>query len=167
MMYEKLVSKKVKDVRLMRFEFYHVNSDDNGYFDIKYRIETYDGVYILAIPKAEFRLCTDEMPVITNTQTDISRLPLGQLVIPESIVEMTGPIPVRNEQTFILHEKDVSFIDLSGLHEIKNAKYVIYQIRKFENPTKEMTMDELEKILGYKVKIVNDPKKGEKNEKDI
>ena len=167
MTYEYLLSRKIKDVRLMRFEFYHVNSDDDGYFDIRYRIETDDGVYILAIPKAGFRLCTDEMPVITKTQTDISRLPFGQLIIPETIVEMRGLIPVRDEQTFILHEKDVTFIDLSGIHEIKNVKYVIYQIRKFEKPTKEMTMDELEKILGYKVKIVNDPKKGEKNEKDI
>lgn len=109
---------------------FHKDKDNNYYLSLKYEIKESDGsVSLLTIP---------------NVGLHIS---LHSINISNDFYDMTincgfGNLPVRKGQVKTTKGKI-----------IKNVYYVKETIK--EAPPKEMTLDEIEKRLGCKVKIVN------------
>ena len=106
-----------------------LDTDEIGYYlSAKYRVEDYNSVRELDIPKIRFR--------VSNNMVQIRRT--GELY-PQVQIDMgLGWMPV-------IHD--------GSDNEVYFTETVI------EEKTHEMTLEEIEKKLGYKVKIVN--KKGD------
>lgn len=120
--------------------------DDRWYLKLVYKYEDKKGKHTVVIPKAAFPLDQDLIPNIITVPSYYSG------ICERPYIECRGPM--------ILHEGTCSLASERGL---KDSAYYFDIITE---PTyREMTLDEIEKKLGYKVKIVNKEKTIDKEEK--
>lgn len=113
--------------------------DNHLYLKLVYEYEDERGVHELIIPKIDLEIRTDCLPTISHDY-------------------YAGPMDIlnyyinRGSDTFILLRDDV-VVRKNGVRlACENAAYVINTLK--EKP-KEMTIAEIEKKLGYKVKLVS------------
>ena len=123
------------NVKLKSKKIYEQN--DHLYLKLVYQYETDSGVYELIIPKIALDICTTRIPTLSQENSLIN--------------------PGYNAW-FGSHEYDL---------EKASTKYtgvsVAYVINTIEEKKHEMTLEEIEKKLGYKVKIVSEKEKQYEN----
>lgn len=110
------------------------------YLKLVYEYEDERGVHELIIPKIDLDIHTDYLPRIDADSDDL---------IPSCIVDYFIKF---NYTTFNLMKDNVTVRKNGETHICPTAAYVINTIK--ENPH-EMTLSEIEKKLGYKVKLVS------------
>lgn len=119
--------------------------DNRLYLKLVYEYEDEHGVYELIIPKLDLEIRTDYLP---NIHHDFH---VGPMAILDYYIN-------RDSDTFYLLRDDVA-VRKNGVTLIeKKAAYVINTLK--EKP-QEMTIAEIEKKLGYKIKLVSEESKNE------
>lgn len=113
--------------------------DNHLYLKLVYEYENERGVYELIIPKLDLEIRTDCPPTISH---DYCAGPMDNL---NYYID-------RYSDRFILLRDDVAVRKNGVTLECENAAYVTNTLK--EKP-KEMTIAEIEKKLGYKVKLVS------------
>ena len=114
-------------VTLKNVELYN---DKNGYYlSLEYEEETIDGIYRIEIPKADLRIPCDRCDIYTEPSSYLTLYYADQY------------LRVGEGDKILLRP------GLTG------GKYIKTLIKK---KTREMTLSEIEKELGYNIKIVND-----------
>lgn len=120
--------------------------DNHLYLKLVYEYEDERGVHELIIPKIDLEIRTDHLPII-------------------NLDSYAGPMDILNyyinryTDVFRLFRDDVTVRKNGERYVCPNAAYVINTLK--EKP-KEMTIAEIEKKLGYKVKVVSE-KEGDSN----
>ena len=111
--------------------------DNHLYLKLVYEYEDDYGIHELIIPKLDLEIRTDYLPIINHD--------LNYYIN-------------RSSYSFILLRDDVTVRKNGVTLECERAAYVVNTIK--ENPH-EMTLSEIEKKLGYKVKLVSEDSKNE------
>lgn len=112
------------------------------YLKLVYEYEDDHGIYELIIPKIDLEIRTDFLPTIGHDS-------------------YTGPMDILNYyvnsfyHTFSLLRDDVEVKKNGETLTCEKAAYVINTLKE---KRKEMTIAEIEKKLGYKVKLVSEEK---------
>lgn len=126
---------------------YKVFEKDNRlYLKLVYEYEDDHGIYELIIPKIDLEIRTDFLPAITNDEA------------------WTGPMVLEHykiglgSNIFDLIRDDVEVKKNGKTFTCEKAAYVINTLKE---KRKEMTIAEIEKKLGYKVKLVSEESKDE------
>ncbi len=116
--------------------------DNRLYLKLVYEYEDDHGIYELIIPKIDLEIRTDFLPTIGHDS-------------------YTGPMDILNYyvnsfyHTFSLLRDDVEVKKNGETLTCEKAAYVINTLKE---KRKEMTIAEIEKKLGYKVKLVSEEK---------
>lgn len=116
---------------------------NNLYLKLVYEYENENGVYELIIPKLDLEIRTDYLPNICHDF-------------------YAGPMDILNyyinrcSDTYILLRDDVAFRKNGETLTAEKAAYVINTLKE---KSREMTFAEIEKELGYKVKLVSEDSK--------
>lgn len=110
---------------------------DVYYLHLKYYYENDRGRYILHIPRVCLDILTNKLPNIIHEH------PLK-------------PMVTMNGCQYIMDEAGVEMVDLDGNNITPKGACIVQTIEEY---SREVTMDEIEKKFGHKVKIVNN--KGE------
>lgn len=118
--------------------------DNHLYLKLVYQYEDNCGIHELIIPKIDLEIRTDCLPTINHD------LHTGYMGILNYYIN-------RYSDTFVLLQDDVAVRKNGVTLTFENAAYVKNTLK--ENP-QEMTIAEIEKKLGYKVKLVSE-KEGE------
>ena len=118
--------------------------DDCWYLKLVYEYEDKKGKHTVVIPKAAIPFSQRRFPSISTTFPRWGRL-LGETYI-------------NCNDSMLLHE---STCNLASERGIKEPGYCFDIITEYAS--REMTIDEIEKELGYKVKIINKEKNNAKN----
>lgn len=119
--------------------------DNHLYLKLVYEYEDDHGIHELIIPKLDLEIRTDCLPIIEHDS-------------------YAGPMDIlnyyinRDSDTFNLLQDDVAVRKKGVTLMCENAAYVTNTLK--EKP-KEMTIAEIEKKLGYKVKLVSEENKNE------
>lgn len=113
--------------------------DDLWYLKLIYKYENENGKHTVVIPKASIPFNQQCLPIIRSSPS-----------YNECLVEYPY---IECRDSMILHK---STCDLAIERGVKEPAYYFNIITEYA--TKEMTLDEIEKELGYKVKIVNKKK---------
>lgn len=116
------------------------------YLKLVYEYEDDHGVYELIIPKIDLDICTDFLPAIKNYEPWT-----GPMVIDYYKIRLGSNI-------FDLLRGDVEIKKNGETLTCEKAAYIVNILK--EKP-KEMTLAEIEKKLGYKVKLVSEDIKNE------
>lgn len=116
------------NVKLKSKKIYEEN--DHLYLKLVYEYEMDSGVYELTMPKIELDICTKRIPTLSQDNS---------LINPSY------------HAWFGSHEYDLKL----GKTEYSVGS-VAYVIRTIEEKKHEMTLEEIEEKLGYKVKIVSE-----------
>lgn len=116
--------------------------DGCWYLKLIYKYEDENGKYTVVIPKTSIPFSQQHLPVIKSTPSYNERL----LECPH----------IDCSDSMMLYK---STCDLASERGVKEPAYYFNIITEYA--VKEMTLDEIEKKLGYKVKIVNNKKKEE------
>ena len=129
----------IKDVELTKFRIYKSQVDGGLYLSLNYICEAKDGTHELHLPKIKLEIWDNKLPiVIENTPfswADGCRVDLGA-------------------HRYDLERSKFDVTDKFGnTQHLSNAYYADCLIR--EN-VKEMTLEEIERSLGHKVKIVSE-----------
>lgn len=124
----------MKNIRLISFEVYQEN--DNYFAKAVYRFEDEKGIWEETYPKIRLPIAQYSIPVVNHTETSNYH---GVHIINATINLGFGELP--------LEETD---------------KYILAERRLVKEKVHDMTIAEIEKKLGYKIKIVGD--KGENND---
>lgn len=66
--------------------------------------------------------------------------------------EFGGPLRLYESISFLFGKLDVKFTDFT--YQKKRLKNIAYVQRVIEEPPKEMTLEEIEQQLGYKIKVI-------------
>lgn len=120
--------------------------DNHLYLKLVYEYEDERGVHELIIPKIDLEIRTDQLPVITDKH---------EFTLYSSIMNYEIK---RGSDNFRLLRDDVIVRKNGNRFIYPNTAYVVNTIK--ENPH-EMTIAEIEKKLGYKVKLVSEEIKNE------
>lgn len=131
----------IKNVRLKDFRVYMDEESESLCLALIYEYEAKDGIHELHIPKLALRICDKEMPEI-----DVNHYAVRD----DEIYADVGYHEYR------LFNAKCSVPDKFGeLHQVETSVVdcLVKEIKK------EMTVEEIEKALGYGVKIVD--KKGD------
>lgn len=113
--------------------------DDRWYLKLIYKYENENGKHTVVIPKASIPFSQQCLPIIRSSP---------------SYNEYLEECPyIECRDSMMLHK---STCDLASERGVKEPAYYFNIITEYA--TKEMTLDEIEKELGYKVKIVNKKK---------
>lgn len=133
---------KLKDIRLYPQISHDLNEDVIEYYlQLVYEVETDTEVKEIIIPKVDLGLNSNSLPGLEIN-------PFGVGTINEACIHL------RHGETLPLHRTSVTCTDKNGdTVETQNAAWV--EIVKCETP-KNMTVEEIEKKLGYKVEIVSE-----------
>lgn len=113
---------------------------DENYFRLTYKCKTKNGdKYIVEFPKVEIPIPTNHLPeVVTATRC----------IDPELGIKC----------------QDVLSVDYGHTIAIPVSRYTKMASYQLTNPVKEMTVAEIEKVLGYKIKVISEKdKKKDKN----
>lgn len=136
-----------KNVKLKDISLYPQTSHDLNeavieyYLQLVYEVETDTEVREIIIPKVDLGLNSNSLPGL-----EINHFGVG--TINEACIHL------RHGETLPLHRTSVTCTDKNGdTVETQNAAWV--EIVKREKP-KKMTVEEIEKKLGYKVEIVSE-----------
>lgn len=121
--------------------------DNLLYLKLVYEYEDEHGVYELIIPKLDLKIRTDCLPTINHNHKYFS----GPLDIFNYYID-------RYSDRFLLLRDDVAVRKNGVTLTAENAAYVINTLKE---KSKEMTITEIEKKLGYKVKLVSEESKNE------
>lgn len=103
-------------------------------------------VHQYILPKVEIPIPTNQIPVIKHVEEvpfTFGQKPIGKWTIP--IVE----------QYLLLHPGDID-IELETGQIVQHQTICCDRVIKWNDDRKEMTQEEIEQKLGYKVKIVTD-----------
>lgn len=131
----------VKDVKLISKEI--VEEDRLLYLSLKYQYEEKDGTHVLHIPRVALNILTDRLPECTTESSPYDIDPDCYILVPHHRFELNkGPVVATNKFGEIVN--------------IPRTNWVDCLIR--ENQI-EMTIEEIEKKLGHKIKIVGKSKK--------
>lgn len=118
--------------------------DHDIYVELAYIYDDENGTHKMIIPKIRTGLRSDDLPILYNHIEEIGNIPILEITYGYNACE-----------TFFKLEKEI-------VPEFKsNTKgEKVYIADKLIKPkeAKEMTLEEIEKKLGYKVKIVNKEK---------
>lgn len=128
---------KLKDAKV-----YETENSGFLHLSLVYEYTTDDGIYELHLPKIQLPFSTSHTPLIKNSREKMYK----------NTVE-------AYEYDFVLH--DVTGYKMTSYtgDEFKNeqpASSFIVKIHSFEKPAKEMTIEEIEAVLGHKVKIIGE-----------
>ena len=120
------------------------NSSTNYFLEIIYEAENEHGVYEIIYPKVELCLPNNRLPMTESEYRSFS------VNIPEfSVIKWASvEMPLR------FGSGEVKGVDGTTI-QYKNANQIIRTVK--EKPV-DMTLEEIEKKLGYKVKIVSEKK---------
>lgn len=113
--------------------------DDRWYLKLIYKYENENGKHTVVIPKASIPFSQRYLPVIRSSPS-----------YDEYFLECPY---IDCSDSMMLYQ---STCDLASERGVKEPAYYFNIITEYA--TKEMTLDEIEKELGYKVKIVNKKK---------
>lgn len=134
----------IKNIRLKESEVTYDKETHELYLRMVYEYEAKDGVHELHIPKMRLGIFGDKLPVIGREyMSNIWRAGCGL-------------------HEFQLYEADFEVPDKNGNLQKLNERYFADVLVK-ENPV-EMTLEEIEKEIGYKIKIVSEKKEKEETE---
>jgi hypothetical protein len=117
--------------------------DDCWYLKLIYKYEDKNGKHTVVIPKTSIPFSQRYLPVIRS--------------LPSYNEYLLEPPYIVCRDSMMLYK---STCDLASERGVKEPAYYFNIITEYA--TKEMTLDEIEKELGYKVKIIN-KKKGKTN----
>lgn len=139
-----LNGKKIQTVKLFDINAY---TDDEGhsYLNLTYLVETDDGVYHVVYPAVDLGIDPTTLPTMECDKIDDL---FGTCIKPSELWSIT----FRGNNTFFLRKGDVSGVNAWG--DMVGAKDVYYATMLKKPKVNEMTIEEIEKKLGYKVKIV-------------
>lgn len=118
--------------------------DDCWYLKLVYEYDDKKGKHTVIIPKASIPFSQRSFPSISRALPCCGRL--------------LGDTYINCNNSMLLHE---STCDLASERGIKEPGYGFDIITEYAS--REMTIDEIEKELGYKVKIINKEKNNAKN----
>ena len=118
-----------KNAKVKSLELCHKEDDDVQRYFIKgiWEYEAKDGRYELGIPYISLPIKTDVLPTIIKDQYDY--------------VFNTIPYGIQLQERYLQIERD------------EEGNY--YYIKELERFEKEMTLEEIEQKLGYKIKLVD------------
>lgn len=128
-LYGNLREKKAKLVYATLYK----DTDNIYYMRLEYDYYADDGKHRLIIPKAEFPFGREYMPVIDKTGVDLHNV---------YTIESKGRVHLWPSCTANPKTRET-------INDVCLTDYLI------EPATKKMTIDEIEKALGYKIEIVN------------
>ena len=114
--------------------------DDLWYLKLIYKYENENGKHTVVIPKASIPFSQQCLPIIRSSPS------YNEYLIECPYIECRDPM--------ILHKSTCDLAIERGV--VKEPAYYFNIITEYA--TKKMTLDEIEKELGYKVKIVNKKK---------
>lgn len=115
--------------------------EDGRYFlNLKYLVENDDEILELEIPKAQIHL--DSIPIITCYDTEYPGY--GSIYL-DRIYDLT-----LGTNSFTLYPGETS-----------KANHCYYTEKRTSKKPKKMTIEEIERKLGYKIAIVSEEEKGE------
>lgn len=120
-------------------ELYRISpfkEDGRWYLKLIYKYEDGIGKHTVVIPKAAIPFTQWNIPTIKSS------IPYSELLLDRPYIDCSDPM--------MLYE---STCDLAIERGFREPNYYFDIITEYA--TKEMTLDEIEKELGYKVKIVN------------
>ncbi len=133
----------MKNVKLVNLEAYKGKSDE-WYLKIVYQYESKDGLHQRVFPKVIPPFPQGDIPIVNFANDPFNDInDRDYLVCNDRMVLWPGSYSVK------LADGEINMPQLSCMFDICLSEY----------EPKEMTLDEIEKELGYKVKIVS-----EKNE---
>lgn len=138
------VSGGYKIERLENLVLHHDKKSNEYYLSAEYYAEDDKGIYKIEIPHIVLNVRTDRLPGVTEFLCD-----------PPVAVSYAPPMRVR--------EVDLGFGGLrlgTAKHSAFGERY--YTITTIKEKTQELTLEEIEKRLGHKVKIVSEKTKGGK-----
>lgn len=116
------------------------------YLKLVYEYEDDRGIYELIIPKIDLEIRTDLLPTIKNDDP------------------WTGPITLELYKIRLgsnIFDLLLSDVDVKKNGETLTCEKAAYVVNTLKEKRKEMTIAEIEKKLGYKVKLVSEDVKNE------
>lgn len=113
--------------------------DDHWYLKLIYKYENKQGKHTVVIPKAELPFVQTSVPYPNSR---IPYFPNSQFALEHPYIDCQNSMP--------LHEAVCSLASERGAEEPAYYFDIVT-----ECASREMTLDEIEKELGYKVKIIN------------
>ena len=125
--------------------------DDHWYLKLIYKYENKQGKHTVVIPKAAVPFAQTCVPYVNK---QIPYFPNSQFVLDYPYINCNGSMP--------LYESVCALASERGSEEPACYFDIIT-----EYASREMTLDEIEKELGYKVKIINKEKKNNGNGKKM
>lgn len=143
-----LNGKKIQTVKLFDINAY---TDDEGksYLNLTYIVETDDGIYHVVYPAVDLGIDPVVLPTMECDKIDDR---FGPGVKPSELWSIT----FRGNNTFFLRKGDVFGVNAWG--DMVGVKDVYSAVILKKPKVKEMTIEEIEKELGHKVKIVGGDK---------
>lgn len=109
--------------------------NERWYLKLIYKYENENGKHTVIIPKAAIPFAQGSLPIIKSSS-------YNEYLFEHPYMNSDYPMSLYN-----------SVCDLANERGVKQPSYYFDIITEYA--TKEMTIDEIEKELGYKVKIVN------------
>lgn len=144
MIHQSLVIDQLQKVAFKEAKIIPGDSNAAFYLDVTYTFENLYGIYELHIPKINLKdfFKPDSLPNIVHDEEPFE-------LFDERLLRMPKPSPdfifcSHNGGSLILEE-----IEIGALKKNKS-----FEIKMIEEKEKEMTLEEIEKKLGHKVKII-------------
>lgn len=128
----------IKNVILKEYKVFE--KDNHLYLKLVYGYENDHGIYEIIIPKLDLEIRTDYIPDI------ISDYYIGPMDISNCYIQ-------RHSDKFNLLQDDIIVVKNGETIKCEKATYIHNTLE--EKPT-EMTIADIEKKLGYKVKLVSE-----------
>ncbi len=128
----------IKNVILKEYKVFE--KDNHLYLKLVYGYENDHGIYEIIIPKLDLEIRTDYIPDIFHDSC------MGAMDIPYCYIQ-------RNSARFDLLQDDIIVVKNGETIKCEKAAYMHNTLKE---KSTEMTIADIEKKLGYKVKLVSE-----------